>query len=134
MKANSVNDRSRSLLHKSGASSLMSNTKWRKLALVLDEIFPNGGRSVTKLLGDERLRIGAPLASALIYHAFRPVVWDLNGFPTSLLDIEWTEISMTDDEFQRFNARLSPLGKFPVERTEEGIRITGHELPLEKPC
>ena len=127
-------------------ASLMSNSKWRKMFSMLG---PRNAdvkleQAIVKFTDDEREHlIAAPPSESL------RTPWgyiELSHFgPTALSAIEWIEFpayathhnsppngvgrvpaTRIAQDLDKAEAVISKLGKYPMERTARGLRITGH--------
>ena len=124
----------------------MSNTKWRKLFVMLDQPGQtlNLEQIVVKFIDNEHVhRIPVPKQTAL------QVPWSfINLFPfgpVALSDIEWIEFpaeaecgnpsptgtgrvpqTRVAQDIDRIEAIIAGLGRYPMERTDTSIRITGY--------
>lgn len=126
--------------------SLMSNSKWRKMISMLGPLNANVKleQVIVKFIDDEaEHRIGFPGTTALrtpwAYIDLAPTG------PVALSAIEWMEFptyavyerSWPNDrgriretrvaqDIDKAEAVIAKLGKYPLERTTRGLRITGH--------
>ncbi|HWD28432.1 MAG TPA: DUF6678 family protein [Rhizomicrobium sp.] len=128
------------------AASLMSDAKWRKLFAALDS--QNADVKLEQLVVkfidvDTEHRIAMPGPGSF------QTLWafaDLGSFgPTALREIEWIEfpayaeyqqpspngsgrvpLSRRAQDIDGAEAAIAKLGKYPMERTARGLRVTGH--------
>lgn len=119
------------------AASLMSNTKWRALFGALEEAGIDAACSV-KFIGDEKEFEIAVHPGLYPPHAYVDL-WPLNVYP--LVEIEWIEFrrvvryrrdnnlttKLVPQDIDAIRAAIESTGKrFPLEASEDAIRIVGH--------
>ena len=107
-------------------ASLMSNTKWRKLFIALDE--PGAPKRYCEIKF-----VRAPIPRHMLLpgaaHLHAPLAYvdsDVGPFP--LRSIEWLEVICTPEERAKILAALSKVGHFATAATDRGLRIIGHAL------
>jgi len=125
-------------------ASLMSDTKWRKLFIALDRTGLELHQARVKFLDDEEVfTITVPRRCSLYPpHTFL----DIFEFgPTALRRIEWLEFPRSavyerpspngtgrilereaSQDVEKAKQILERAGRFPLDLTETGLRITGH--------
>ena len=121
--------------------ALMSDTKWRKLFVAVDEAGLKPQRIEMKLIESDQIRQMRWPGVASMY---APLPWiDSAEFgPIELRSIEWLLVPLEFDETRGFHgvpprkARqdiepigqlLSKLGQYPTEVSAEGLRIVGYK-------
>lgn len=119
------------------AASLMSNTKWRALFSALEEAGIDAACSV-KFIGDEKEFEMAVHPGLYPPHAYVDL-WPLNVYP--LVEIEWIEFrrvvryrrdnnlptNLVPQDIDAIRAAIESTRKrFPLEASEDAIRIVGH--------
>lgn len=119
------------------AASSMSNTKWRALVNALEEAGIDAACSV-KFIGDDKEFEIAVHPGLYPPHAFVNL-WPLNVYP--LVEIEWIEFrrivrywrdnnlpaKLVPQDTDAIRAVIQNTGKrFPLEASEDAIRIVGH--------
>jgi hypothetical protein len=117
-------ERIQRLVKRTGPSSFLSDTKWRKALKALQQPDLRIEEGWIKFLGIEGEK---PISIKSIYldypHAF---IGSMEFGIFDLLSIEWLRIpSGHSDVAVR---TLSSLGQFRFERTEEGLKIIGHRV------
>jgi hypothetical protein len=134
--------RFQSLIGRLYSAKLMNNTKWRKffltVARVLEAKAPWGAPWLTRCrwrpVGDKApmREVQAPRENDILETYIRDGVW---GVPVEYREIEWVEIP---EEFEINKIRkatqnvsevyeaLTRVAQFPIERTQDGLRITGY--------
>jgi hypothetical protein len=132
-------DRSARFARREFSHALMSDTKWRKLFAAVDEAGVRPERILVKFMR-------APQPAEMIWPGLEtqhaPWPWIDSGLgPIELRTIEWILIPTTfqvprwvsnvppaevHQDLDRIEEVLTQLGQFPVERTAEGLRITGY--------
>jgi hypothetical protein len=133
-------------------SSLMSDTKWRKLVQALDRADLALEQVRVKFVGDKDVHVTHMPKRASLYS---PWAWiDMNEFgPVKFREIEWLEFPAIAEfarpspggvgrvpsrsirqDLERIEAVLARVGKFPMERTSDALRIVGHLVrgPLKR--
>ena len=125
-------------LRNTSPSSLMSDTKWRKLFSALTGV-PSVDHYFLKLIRGEEEEAGYGRFDQWPPHAF---VDTANFGPLYLADIEWIEFPSIVpkrkygstppgghyQDVQGLRRALDSIGKFPIEETPRGLRIIGHVL------
>ena len=126
------------------SSSLMSDTKWRKLFTALDRPDLELRQAFVKFVdGDKEHLVNTPRQSAL--HPPRPYVDTIEFGPISLNSIEWIEFPAVAEypnkspngmgrvpatalrqDVEKAEEILAALGRFPMEKTMRGLRVNGH--------
>jgi hypothetical protein len=134
-------------IRQSFGASLMSDTKWRKLFAALDRPNLEISQSIVKFIdADNERRIRTPTSNSL--HPPKPFFDTIEFGPISFRSIEWIEFPSVAEYPQRspndtgrisakrvtqdlakVEAILDRLGKFPITRTERGLRISGYVRP-----
>lgn len=119
------------------SASLMSNTKWRTLFEALEASDVDIKGITVKFVGDGKE--WSPVFPGLYPpHAYVDL-WPLNVYP--LVEIEWIEFrrivvkkrsnnvppALVPQDVDAIRAAIDATGKrFPIEVTEQGLRIIGH--------
>lgn len=124
------------------SSSLMSDTKWRKLFSALKGL-PSIDHYFLKRIRDEEEGAGYGRFDPWPPHAFI----DTASFgPLYLSEIEWIEFPNIvpkrkygptppgghHQDLQGLRLALDSIGKFPIEETLRGLRIIGHVLSARR--
>lgn len=122
----------------SASVALMSDTKWRKLFVVLREFSPPLPEVQWKFVNEERVHV-AEIPRDLMEKGFGDVLPSPYGL---YKDIEWIFIpeSFTDprqDEKRPLPTKKNDLvailnalenaGQFPLEKLEDGVKIVGYK-------
>jgi hypothetical protein len=119
-------------------ASLMSDTKWQKLVQALDPSRKELERCIVKFVGSpEEHMIHLPVSMEFVG---RP--WLDTAFgPVAARQIEWLLIPPVVEyrsgggtvvtrrilqDLDRVEACIKALGRYPIERTERGLLVTGH--------
>jgi hypothetical protein len=119
----------------------MSDTKWRKLFAALERPELNLEQMRIKFVGVDRVETTHVPTTAALYY---PPFVDLHS-PVSLRTIEWIEFPaivtfprrspdgkgrvpprLLRQDIERAEAVLASIGRFPMERNGDALRITGH--------
>lgn len=126
------------LVRRTFSTAQMSDTKWRKLFAALREAAPGIRMRVKFVDAAEPRDLGTPASIAL--HSPYPYVDTAAFGPVELRAIEWLEFPAVVfwsrgrglpgreivQDLDAVAARLAALGRFPVERTERGLRVRGY--------
>ena len=122
----------------------MSDTKWRKLFSALDHPGLELRQAIVKFVDSDEVHvISTPTSEAL--RTPKPYVDTFKFGPISLREIEWIEFpafaeypnrspdgkgrvpsTRLKQDIDRAEAVLADVGRFPTQRTERGLRITGY--------
>jgi hypothetical protein len=137
---NAVSDKEGRLILREFETSLMSDTKWRKLFIALDDANLKVYQCIIKLVDEERPRIVITPDKSTIQSSsvFYMIEW---GGYTNFRAIEWLEFpkvavysrgtkgtpaAKVPQDLDGAQRVLDTLGRYPVERHENGLRIVGH--------
>jgi hypothetical protein len=99
------------------SAAFMSDTKWRKAFQAISEARLGVDTMLVKFIDVEepkQMRFPPSFACPL------PYMDTIEFGPTELRSIEWLEIEAD------IEALLTPLGKFPIEKSNRGSRLVGY--------
>lgn len=121
------------------ASSLMSDTKWRKLVAAISAPEINVSRCYFKFLETPAAKLMSTqhedsiitptyIDSEFGPFRFRAIEW--LEFPRSFVQIRYTGDAGTEvlQDIGPVRRAIEALGQYPIEETERGFRIVGHIL------
>jgi hypothetical protein len=131
--------RERRIMRREFRTSLMSDTKWRKLFLAIERLkLALPICRVKWIFGEEPEMLRTPTSKTL--YPPRPFIDSFEFGPFALCSVEWLEFPrvVTHDsrdghgrvtyhqDVDRAEQALKVVARFPMENTPDGLRIVGH--------
>lgn len=131
--------RERRMMRREFQTSLMSDTKWRKLFIAVERLkLALPICRVKWIFGDVPMMLHTPTSGTL--YPSRPFIDSFKFGPFALCSIQWLEfprVALYDgpsygtgatyiQNVDRAEQALRVVARFPMENTIEGLRITGH--------
>lgn len=134
-----THSRERLAMRRQFRTSLMSNTKWRKLFIAIERLKLELPICRIKWISEENLTTLRTPTSGTLYPPW-PFVDSFEAGPFPLCSIQWLEFPRTAlysgpgrgagttylQDVDRAEQALKVVARFPMENTPESLRIIGH--------